>query len=396
MLGDILNPCPRFKQCPPFGLSWHPSDAEKWIKRGARYVPRSDDELRDVRRSLYELEPSAALRFMDLLSGATTQEVLLKLYNTPKFQKTLGLTQKRLKEKIAAFYERIRKPASLRVPRPVKPPQTVFEQVRPSIVQAKHMRVNRAELYENLWAAPTTHLAEEYGISDVAIGKICMTYKIPKPKRGYWARKQNGHKVKPRRLPKPDWNPEIRFTGYLGAPPIADDDARAKVLRLIELMSVPGFSVEVPKEQKKLHPVLAKAREAEMQEQEFDFENVPLVDHAPVKPGPRRLDYDTIIALHKRAWSILNTLLFFLELHGFAVCASEDRCRHNGLTATLFEQDVEFCFSRENRILRLDVYDCPPCMRSAWCDGKSRYLESYFAHFACTLAYIAGIKTGQH
>lgn len=333
---------------------------------------------------------------MELLSSATTQEVLLKLFNTPKLQKTLGFTSTHLKERIAALHEKIRTAAPPRVPRPVEPPQTVFKQTRPTIVQGRHMRVSRAELYENLWAAPTTHLAEEYGISDVAIGKICMTYKIPKPKRGYWARKQNGHKVKPRRLPKPDWNPEIRFTGYLGAPPIADDDARAEVLRLIELMSAPGFSVEVPKEQKKLHPVLAKAREAEMQEQEFDFENVPLVDHALIRPGPGRLDYETVIALHRRAWRILNALLFFLESHGFAACVSEDRFRHNGLTATLFEQDVEFRLSRENRILRLDVYDCPPCMRSAWCNGKSRYLESYFAHFACTLAYIAGIKTGQH
>jgi len=29
VLRDILNPCPRFKQCPSYGLSWHPSDAEK-------------------------------------------------------------------------------------------------------------------------------------------------------------------------------------------------------------------------------------------------------------------------------------------------------------------------------------------------------------------------------
>ena len=44
--------------------------------------------------------------------------------------------------------------------------------------------LNRQELYEQVWTTPTVQLAKKYGISDVAIAKICRRHRIPKPPLG--------------------------------------------------------------------------------------------------------------------------------------------------------------------------------------------------------------------
>lgn len=46
-----------------------------------------------------------------------------------------------------------------------------------------------------------THLAKEFGLSDVALAKICRKHDIPRPARGIWARRAAGQTVKATRLP---------------------------------------------------------------------------------------------------------------------------------------------------------------------------------------------------
>jgi hypothetical protein len=62
-------------------------------------------------------------------------------------------------------------------------------------------KLTRQELYEQVWPTPTVQLAKQYGISDVAIAKICRRHRIPKPPLGYWARVQHGQKVSRKPLP---------------------------------------------------------------------------------------------------------------------------------------------------------------------------------------------------
>jgi len=50
----------------------------------------------------------------------------------------------------------------------------------------------RNELYEKIWNTPTTKLARDFGLSDVALGKICKKHSIPKPPLGYWAKLAHG------------------------------------------------------------------------------------------------------------------------------------------------------------------------------------------------------------
>jgi hypothetical protein len=55
----------------------------------------------------------------------------------------------------------------------------------------------REVLYEEIWSAPVLQVAKRYGISDVGLAKICKKMKIPKPPRGYWAKRSYGVEMNP-------------------------------------------------------------------------------------------------------------------------------------------------------------------------------------------------------
>ena len=58
--------------------------------------------------------------------------------------------------------------------------------------------MTRDELYNLVWSRPMTHLAKEFGISDVAIRKHCKKFDIATPYVGYWAKLAHG-----KRAPQP-------------------------------------------------------------------------------------------------------------------------------------------------------------------------------------------------
>lgn len=55
---------------------------------------------------------------------------------------------------------------------------------------------SREELHELVWSKPMQKLAEEYGLSDRGLAKICERHLIPVPPRGYWAKVEAGQPVK--------------------------------------------------------------------------------------------------------------------------------------------------------------------------------------------------------
>ncbi len=44
----------------------------------------------------------------------------------------------------------------------------------------------RAELYEEVWKEPVRTVAQRYGVSDVALRRICLRLRVPLPGRGHW------------------------------------------------------------------------------------------------------------------------------------------------------------------------------------------------------------------
>lgn len=66
--------------------------------------------------------------------------------------------------------------------------------------------LSREALYIQVWETPTVKLAKEFGVSDVAIGKMCKKLDVPKPPLGYWRRVETGQKKKIPPLGKPKEN----------------------------------------------------------------------------------------------------------------------------------------------------------------------------------------------
>lgn len=46
-------------------------------------------------------------------------------------------------------------------------------------------RLTREELYALVWASPMTKVAKQFGLSDVALHKICRKHNVPTPPQGY-------------------------------------------------------------------------------------------------------------------------------------------------------------------------------------------------------------------
>lgn len=62
--------------------------------------------------------------------------------------------------------------------------------------------LTRKQLYERVWSTPMTKVAAEFGLSDVAVKKLCRKPDVPTPPRGYGAQLAAGQKMKRTPLPK--------------------------------------------------------------------------------------------------------------------------------------------------------------------------------------------------
>jgi hypothetical protein len=56
--------------------------------------------------------------------------------------------------------------------------------------------LTRRAMYDLVWSRPMTKAAEDLGISDVGLKKICDKHRVPTPPRGYWAKRDAGKSTK--------------------------------------------------------------------------------------------------------------------------------------------------------------------------------------------------------
>lgn len=62
-------------------------------------------------------------------------------------------------------------------------------------------KITREELYKLVWSKPLTELANEFGMSDVGLAKVCKKLNVPRPYRGYWQLVAAGRKLTIPKLP---------------------------------------------------------------------------------------------------------------------------------------------------------------------------------------------------
>jgi hypothetical protein len=133
-------------------------------------------------------------------------------------------------------------------------------------------RLSRRELYDLVWSEPMKKLAPRFGLSDVAVAKICRKADVPVPERGYWAQLQAGKTVFKR--PLPPRGPGMSDMVSIGATSYETHEQIVSRLLNEPLPPVPTFSeelghvservrkmvgkVSVPPLSARLHPLIAR------------------------------------------------------------------------------------------------------------------------------------------
>lgn len=118
-------------------------------------------------------------------------------------------------------------------------------------------KITRQSLYEEVWAEPVSQIAPRYGISGVALGKICRKHKIPLPPRGYWAKIKAGRSLK--KLPLPVAKEFENYSMPLSRSPTYDPNISNDCLKKAPTAQERIGLVDVPEELESPHPLIRAA-----------------------------------------------------------------------------------------------------------------------------------------
>ncbi|CAE6794346.1 hypothetical protein [Nitrospira defluvii] len=178
--------------------------------------------------------------------------------------------------------------------------------------QRKGAVVTRQLLYDQVWATPMARLAKEYGISDVALAKICKRLKVPYPGRGYWRRKETGKSVKQPPL-TPNSDPAKQdVTIHPTIRPDSLEPVSEETTQRITAEQTPEQKIEVPDRLGKTHRLLSG--------QLTEWRSASVDEYGAIRSGSLRQLNIRVSPQHlSRAVRIMNALLLALEARGHQV-----------------------------------------------------------------------------
>src|SRR5437867_3393657 len=179
--------------------------------------------------------------------------------------------------------------------------------------------LDRDQLYEQVWAEPVTKVAARYGISDVALAKVCRKLDVPVPPRGYWRRLERGWQ--PARPPLSKRRPGIPCSVELmNRPPTSDGAPRSPEVEAQEAFEQqPRNRVRVPRRLVDPHPLVARTAERLRVAKPGKYGTVGAWGDKTldVQVGPRSVE---------RALRLMDALVKALEARGLRVgVASEGK-----------------------------------------------------------------------
>jgi hypothetical protein len=274
----------------------------------------------------------------------------------------------------------------------------------------KTITVTRKQLYDLVWSEPMRRLATRFGISDVGLAKICRKHDIPRPPRGYWAKKEFGKAPLQVRLPNPsdDCNILLRDPEECC---ISSPILREVVEQKKAEEEKREAKIEVAENLRGAHTLVSQANQ-ELQVAEID-EN-----HLVIPPKGTPLDIRTSKASIRRALLIMDALLKALEQRRydvasgpvvqilgarvpFSITEALDTQREQPKAHDLDGQ-YEFGHSRFNvkrnpsgrlalHITDADAYWASGC-RKSWRDSQKRQIEDRLNQFVAGLVSFAARK----
>ena len=160
---------------------------------------------------------------------------------------------------------------------------------------------------------PLYTLAPIYGISDVALKKICNKLRVPTPPVGYWAKKQHGYKVDRIPLPKlKEGEPDSYTIHYYSFSSRKRSTFNAEAEKLIQDENKGGTSVKVRDKLRSPHPLVRETARI-LQSSKPDRYGV-------LRPVRKRyIDIRVAPENLNRALRIMDALIKALEKRGFPV-----------------------------------------------------------------------------
>jgi hypothetical protein len=184
-------------------------------------------------------------------------------------------------------------------------------------------RYERAKLYEEVRTEAVTTVAKRYGISDVALRKICKKLAVPLPPLGYWARVAAGKKPPTPPLPKYSGPAEIVRQRYVSDEPVEPDPEHLVARR--EFEALPENRIVVSETLDMPHPLIAATERAFRKPNRRNLGNQPMMER-------RALAISVSEASLPRALRIMDALVKALGARGMPLRIEPDGKRRTCLT----------------------------------------------------------------
>jgi hypothetical protein len=180
------------------------------------------------------------------------------------------------------------------------------------------IKLTREALYEKVWSTPATKLAKEFGISDVALGKICKKLDIPKPYPGYWQQLAAGRRV--HKEPLPPLRQGVPAVTYLypHQPTAPFKPENPEVLAQIERESQPANSITVAETLHSAHPLVRQTRQSLEKNKPDDYGMLSW------SWNQRCMNVRVSKTALHRALRIMDALLKALETRGYSAEVPKD------------------------------------------------------------------------
>jgi hypothetical protein len=176
---------------------------------------------------------------------------------------------------------------------------------------------DREELYRKVWEKPLLKVAEEYGVSAVALGKTCRKLSVPLPGRGYWAKLAHGHVgMKKPPLPKLDKVPII-YHSPVNRPPRGSDQNDSEFSSIAQLLSSGALNPSPGDASARLPALIRHTANLLRSRSRKDEHGILL----PREAGG--LDVRVSEGMLERALQVMSQILIVLERQGFGIEVSE-------------------------------------------------------------------------
>jgi hypothetical protein len=202
--------------------------------------------------------------------------------------------------------------------------------------------LTRRQLYDLVWSQPMLRLAKTYGLSDVGLAKVCKKHRIPRPPRGYWAKKEAGHEQRQVSLPDPENDCQIVIENNPMDTVVENADLQHECDRLIAIESQPESRIQVASTLRGADELVSRAND--------EFSGAQQGDHGLlIAPSTCTLNIAVSKAQLRRSLLILDAVLKALRHRGYVV--------ETGPAVRIFGQRIAFGIREHLETIREEPKD---------------------------------------